>query len=427
MTRLPFPIAALLLLSACTPEHFETPGPITDATTYDALFPRYMEYCAVSQIRKKPGSGPYISGGPGGHAVVFLGGACLDHSTPYPVLKACTPQDHTDGVGLSVNAHYSNANWAGVEGRDFFFNGTLKPGQPLTPEIYRQTQEEAKRRGIFDGITFHDYVFDNQPPTATKRDWKYEMSVSTDYAVDFGRGRFCTRIPVTEPQMSRVITYLNSRNAPYRDGKKQFRWSVFNNNCTHLMHNALSVAGMWSPWPTERSLLIAIFSFPVPKNEYVNLLKGAEHDLTNLPALYRNTSLRTALLQDDWMPDEPGLMNESAPPRTPNALYNTSVSLIFYDDPILGRYTSAFETIRHTPHYHDLRANLAFYAQLYDRVTTARKPLDWWQKTHPALNTRDFATFYTRFYSYIETQNATVTADLQRLAAPATPADNMPP
>ena len=30
---------------------------------------------------------------------------------------------------------------------------------------------------------------------------------------------------------------------------------------------------MWSEWPTHRPLLISAFDFPVPKNEFVNLMR----------------------------------------------------------------------------------------------------------------------------------------------------------
>ena len=56
------------------------------------------------------------------------------------VLALCDETgDAADGVGLSVNAHYRNAEWVATEGRDFFFDGGLKPGQPLTRAAYRAT------------------------------------------------------------------------------------------------------------------------------------------------------------------------------------------------------------------------------------------------------------------------------------------------
>ena len=56
-----------------------------DEGLYSRLFPYYAELCALSEIKKKPGFGvEIISGGPGGHAVLYLNGACRD---PGPAIR----------------------------------------------------------------------------------------------------------------------------------------------------------------------------------------------------------------------------------------------------------------------------------------------------------------------------------------------------
>ncbi len=101
------PALGALLLTACTPSDFHKPGPLQKEDVYNSLFPQWVELCAVSQISKKPGYGANIAGGPGGHAVLFLHGACLDPASSYPVLKSC-PDGET---GISMNSHFRNANW----------------------------------------------------------------------------------------------------------------------------------------------------------------------------------------------------------------------------------------------------------------------------------------------------------------------------
>ena len=414
---------ALTWLSACSASNFETPGPITAKPLYQSMFPYYAELCAVSQIRKKPGFGPDISGGPGGHSVLFLSGVCLDHDAHYPVLKMCDTSiaNHPDGVGLSVNAHYRNANWVATERSAFFFDGTLKPGQRLTRAVYADTQRQAEALGILDGIVFHDRVFEGKPAAISRRDWMYEMSVSTDYAVDFGRGRYCSRVPVTPDQMTRMVGFLNGRNAIYRDGRTPFLWSVLKDNCTHLTHNALAAAGVWNEWKINRPLLISAFSFPVPKNEYVNLMQRTnELPLTDLAALFRDAGARRSLMRSDWLATQPGSITESEAPRRDNDIYNTSLQLIFYDDPILGSYRPNFERFQSQPRYHDLRTNLAYFASLYARIRAERKPLDWWLVHHPALarSPNDFPAFYRQYYGYVDAQSARVEA---ALATPPSP------
>jgi len=53
---------------------------------YEKLFLYYVELCAASQFRSNlTGEG----GGPAGHAVMYLKGACKDESAPFPQLRRC--------------------------------------------------------------------------------------------------------------------------------------------------------------------------------------------------------------------------------------------------------------------------------------------------------------------------------------------------
>ena len=50
-------------------------------TAYEKLFPYYVELCAASQFRSKvTGEG----GGPAGHAILYIKGACKDDDAPFP-------------------------------------------------------------------------------------------------------------------------------------------------------------------------------------------------------------------------------------------------------------------------------------------------------------------------------------------------------
>ncbi len=211
-----------------------------DEAAYTALYPYYLEFCALSEIQKKPGYGADIRGGVGGHSTIYLNGVCLA-GPGYPELAICPADPASNGVGLSVNAHFSNANWIAIPGRDFFYHGDLKPGQALTRQVYDATKAHAKRLGIYDAIRFHDRVFEDMPPGYTRDAFKYEVSIATDYAVGYGRDRYCARVPVTRAQMARIVDYLNGLNRPYRDGKAEYQWSVLNDNCIHVAHNALAV------------------------------------------------------------------------------------------------------------------------------------------------------------------------------------------
>ena len=386
--------AALLLaawLAGCATESFDRPGAGNEAA-YAAAHPYYAEFCALSQIKKKPGFGADIRGEIGGHAVFYLNGACRVEAAHYPVLQVCDP---TDGVGLSMNEHFENAKWVATPGRDFFFHGNLAPDAPVTRATYAAVQAEAKRLGVYDGVRFHPVVFRDMPPGWAARDWMYEVSVATDYAISLGRGRFCARIPVDRAAMGRMVEFLNAENAPYRSGAAVFRWSVFRDNCIHLAHNALAAAGLWDRWPTHRSLLVSVFDFPVPKNEFVNVMRRANDELPLRPADL-DPAARRALLAHGALPTRPGALAEARPPQRPNAVYDADLKLIFYDEPNFGRYQERFDAIFREPRYREARANLEHFRSLYARVEAA-----------PAASEVDAA-----FYGAVAAQRAAVEAEL---------------
>lgn len=407
--RLACVLAAALCLIGCT-ARFDVPPTADNDSAYSFLYPFYVELCAVSQINKKPGFGVDTSGGPGGHTVFYLSRVCRDRDAHYPTLVMCAPDTPEDeqGVGLSVNAHFRNANWVATDGRDFLYNGALKPGEPLTRAAYERTQKIAEAKDIYDGIVFHSEVFDDMPPGMDRRDFMYEVSVGTDYAVAFARYRYCGRVPVTRAQMVKIIDYLNGENAPYREGKT-FVWNVLENNCTHLAHNALAAADVWDDWPTDRFFLISAFDFPVPRNEFVNIMRRTnDMDLTDPSALYADATARRSLEKDGGLPTAPGALAEAVPAVQDNDIYDTDVNLIFYDEPILGHYQRDFDAIFSEPRYTDLRANLDYFAALYDKVKTelARKP-------KPAA--ADFAAFEARYARYVDRQVAEIGAKMQAL------------
>ncbi len=225
---------------------------VNESALYDRLYPYHAELCALSEIRKRPGFGAEFSSGPGGHSLLYLSGVCLDRTSGYPALRLCEPSaaaaDH--GVGISVNSHYSNANWVAAEGRDFVFRGALEPGEPLTRESYVRTQERAKAMGVLDGIVFHEHFFRDKPAAMSRRDYMYDISIGTDYAVRFGREIYRAKIPLDRRRMETIVDFLNALNAPYRDGRRVYQWRLFNDNCSHVAHNALAAAGVWTRWPT---------------------------------------------------------------------------------------------------------------------------------------------------------------------------------
>jgi len=418
-------IGAVLALAACSTAHVDTSPTAGAEEVYASLFPYYAELCAVSELKKKHGFGAEISSGVGGHAVFYLNGVCRDDGSHYPVIHLCDdsklPAER--GVGISVNAHYKNANWIATPGREFFFHGGLAPGEPVTRAAYQRTQDRAKALGILDGIEFHDGVFEGAPPNMSRRDFQYDVSVATDYAIAFGRDRYCARVPLDRERMARIVDFMNALNVDYRDGKKEFDWDVLSNNCSHVWHNALAVAGLWSTWETARFFLISAFDFPVPKNEFVNLMRRTnDMDIRDLEEVYGDDAARQALMRLDVLPTMPGAIAEAEPAVDANEVYDTDLSLIFYDDPITGRYRRRFGRIFAESRYTDLHANLSYFVDLYGKIERERRPLASFladQNGRTPMERNALASFYSRYYAYVDRQDAAVAAKLAALPCAA--------
>src|SRR5215475_13501796 len=128
-------------------------------TAYEKLFPYYVELCAASQFRSKlTGEG----GGPAGHAILYIKGACKDDDAPFPQLRRCRAiatdlNDPEHGAGVSVNQMFKNINWVAVPGYDLVFPGGLALGERLILARFEAIEREAIAKGIYQGVTFHRF------------------------------------------------------------------------------------------------------------------------------------------------------------------------------------------------------------------------------------------------------------------------------
>ena len=335
---------------------------------YHKIYPYYAELCAFTEIRKKPGQGASLRSGIGGHSILYLNGVCRDRRPGYPTLELCDAEamPAQRGVGISVNAHYKNANWVATDGPDYLWRGALEPGERLTRAAYDRTQQQAKAMGLLDGVAFHDHLFRDKPNGMSDNDYMYEISIASDYALRFGRDVLRARVPLDRRRMGNIVAFLNALNAPYRDGVQIFKWRVTNNNCSHVVHNALAQAGIWSPWPTGQFFGTAAFNFPVPKNEFVDLvMRTNDMPIDDAPALFKDEIARRTLLDYDTLPTSPGALAMAEPAVKENDLYDVDgLRLIFYDKP-WGLYRSRLARILSEPRYLDLHANLRHFQSVY--------------------------------------------------------------
>ena len=233
--------------------------------------------------------------------------------------------------------------------------------------------------GFLDGVEFHEEFFRDKPAGMSDHDYKYEISVATDYGAQFGRDTFRARIPLDRARIGAMVEFLNGLNLPYRKGEQIYRWNLFNDNCVHVAHNALAAAGVWKPWPTGQWAVLAMFKFPVPKNTFVDLmLRANDLPIEDAQALYNDVAARDALLASGTLPTAPGALAVAGPAIAENDVYDVArLRLIFFDNPYWGPYRFRFERIFAIPRYTDLRANMrhfvARYAAARTRCTGGRK------------------------------------------------------
>ena len=380
--------------------------PACKQRAYEEIVPYYAELCALSELRKRPGFGIPLRSGRGGHLLLYLNGVRVNRAGGYPVLEVSPPgpQAGREGAALSANSHYRNANWVAVEDRDFIFRGMLAPDATLTRDAYEQTQEDARARGLLDGIEFHPHFFRDKPPGMSVEAFKYEISIATDYACRFGRDCYRARVPLDAARMRRVVDYLNALNEPYRHGHRIYHWRLFNDNCVHMAHNALAAAGFWPSWPTGQPALLAAFRFPVPKNALVDLaLRANDLPIGDPDALFANPEARRALMETGTLPTGPAALTSVAPAIAENDLYEVrKLRLIFYDNPFWGPYRGWFRRILSEPRYTDLHANLRHFALAYRAASRSLPQVAAW--------TGEWALLRERYERLVSAETAKVAA-----------------
>jgi len=386
-----------------------------DDAAYERLYPYYAEICALTELKKKPGFGVPIHSGIGGHSILYLNGVRRDRTQGYPVLELCAPHASTgrDGVGISVNSHYKNAIWVAAEGRDFLWNGALAQGERLTRDAYARTQAHAMAIGLLDGVQFHDHLFRDKPAAMSANEFKYEISIATDYGARFGRDISHARVPLDAARMGRIVDYLNALNMPYREGSRIFHWRVLNNNCCHVTHNALAAAGVWAPWPAGQFFARAAFNFPVPKNEFVDLMSQTNDlPIHDAQLMFENPIARKALLETGTLPTIAGALAVATSAVQDNDLYDTArLRLIFYDNPFWGPYRFRFARFFKEARYFDLVANLHHFAGVYEMAREQNRKAHGNAKPKSAQR----AAFQIVYEQHIEREALKISRQLQSL------------
>jgi hypothetical protein len=382
---------------------------------YERLFPYYAELCAGSQFHAKLTG----EGGIAGHAVMYLKGACREDDAPFPQLRRCgtvatSVDDPEHGVGISVNRWFKNVNWVAIPGYHLFFDGNVKMGERLSRTQFEAVEQQAIDSGLYRGVAFHHF-----PGAESDTDLHVFLerhAIGTDFALQFARTVFCARLPVTTAMMDQIISFLNDKNREYFEGKADYNWSVWADNCSHTLRNALAAANIWSPLSVRAIKFRQIFNLAIPANEFVNLaeLMTQDDDIGDYRAILDDGPRRDAFHEFRWLPTEPGALLKTLPVHTPNDLYDTTFRLFTLQSPfLLGKTQRAIDLLSDR-RFVDLDANLHYFAEKYDAILAR---LDHERDTMASVRGTPYRHVAQLYDEYIRKQREKVSTMEQVLAS----------
>ena len=382
---------------------------------YEKLFPYYVELCAASQFQSKlTGEG----GGPAGHAIIYIKGACNDENTPFPQLRRCrgvatSLKDPEHGAGVSVNHLFKNVNWVATPGYELVFSGGLAPGERLTLARFRAVEQQAIAKGIYRGVAFHR--FEGATSDTDLRAFLERAGIGTDLALKFARSVFCARLPVTEAMLEPIIKFLNDKNREYAEGEADYNWSAWADNCSHTMRNALAAANIWSPLSVRTTKIRQIFNLAIPANEFVNLAElMTEGDIEDYREILRDGPRRDAFHEFDWLPTRQGALLKTLPVHEPNDLYDTTFRLFTLQSPLLRGKTQRAIDLLSVERFVDLNTNLHYFARRYNAILAQH---DEQRDSLASVRGTRFRRVEGLYYGYIRSQSTEVRSMLDRIAA----------
>ena len=391
----------------------EVPFPeVRPEPAYEALFPVYVELCALSQIR--PLDAPF--GGSAGHAVMYLKGACKDEASPYPRLRRCRSQastaaDPEHGAGVSVNQVFRNVNWVAVPGKALFYQGLLAPEERFTRARFRAAVQAAIDRDVYTGVVLRDDPQTGAPPALPE--FVARDGLGTDFALRLTRTLFCARLPVTGEMLDEIIDFLNDLNRQYATGAADYRWSGIHDNCVHTLRNALAAASIWEPKSINLIKLRQLFQLAIPANEFATLAElGTRGPLDDFDAIYGADAGRNALLEFGWLPTRHGALLSILPVHQSNDMYDTTFRQLVMEGPLGRGTTQRVREIFLEQRNRDLEDNLIHFRDEYQRILAGRSAAT----PEAELRGGRRRTVRRRYERYVEAQLADVSRMLDELA-----------
>ncbi len=428
------------------------PGEIPPET-YNQLFPHYIQVCTMTQyIRvERDENGKIIErkeGGWGGHATMFINGACLDNDVTYPRLTLCEDEEGLaradSGIGVSVNQVFKNVNWMAFPGREFFLHGEVPVDELLDGPRFEHAVQHAARSRLFDEIEMHDHLREDRPGGISEGEHLIRESIGTDFALSLARTAFCARLPLPKEVLLAVIGKLNALNEQYALTGKPYQWDLYQDNCSHAVHNAIAASGLWDAKRTRLGNLRQFvrengWHLSFPFNTVVRLAEaGNQRPIDNVMAAFRNHDIRSTFERFGWISTGHGALVETHAirPVDRNRLFIEGAmpfaGSLPFDLPkaipelLSGRIISTlnkekqFRRFFSRDEYRDILENLYAYRARYEEtLVRAQDPAESYRsyRRMDKDEKREFRDFKDRFFKYIEDRLVDVNHKIQKYRA----------
>lgn len=364
--------------------------------TYDDLFPYYAEVCGLTRM---------VGGGPGGHAVIYLKGACLNHEAGYPQIRFCDPQKLETGTLLSIDRSFKNAEWVGIENREFAIHGLLKPEDPFDLSRLSLITRYAYHAHFFQGIQTYDNS--KRIPADDHEYIVARQALGTDYAITLARKGSCWKIPVSVEQLGSMIQKANQLNSDHLDPKSPYRWNALGNNCSHFIINLLAAAHILKPiktgafFPANLFLNVPASSYQIAAPSTLMVKLGRKIKKKAIPSVvkaFRNKTIRVALQTYGRLPIQHGTILEVL------KFHHHGNERFRLRNQRLGRPgdRNKLEKMEEDLDLQDLILNLTQYHTQYLNAEAELPSLEELQARHKKLRTSDFSTFFGQYSQWLK-------------------------
>lgn len=402
----------------------ETPQSKTERI-YNSLFPYWAEVCAGSEYAKRSGKFDkgkkeiILKGGNGGHAVMFIHGACMNSEAAIPQLKLCEKDsDATNpdsGVGISVDKIFKNINWMGSSGRNLFFNGGLRDDEVLTPQRYEKLVADLAKNPALSKVAIEDELLSrfntqykltlSELKLPSHRSQYQEIIVremiGTDVGLSLARSLLCTRLPLPQAALQDMINWLNERNL--EAFKYGYHWDGVLDNCSHTTSNAFAATGVYDFKDTDRAsdnalvnlgkissfvlqsgfkaILHEMPGISAPTNNVIRLAEAAfERKIGSAADTFGNKDHYQTMAKHRWISYQPGAMMAVINIRLPavNQIYVQGKEAFIFKAPPIKPQRKKLERYRDLDHkiYFDLQSNLEFFIKEYRDALAKQKSVD---------------------------------------------------